>query len=49
MTSGPILDYVFSVKTNKIQESYGQLLWSRSRMHNTKILFVTTLHSAPAN
>jgi len=26
MTSGPILDYVFSVKTNKIQESYGQLL-----------------------
>jgi hypothetical protein len=26
MTSGPILDYVFSLKTNKIQESCGQLL-----------------------
>jgi hypothetical protein len=26
MTSGPILDYVCSVKTNKIQGSYGQLL-----------------------
>lgn len=49
MTSVPILDYVCSVKTNKIQGSYGQLLWSRSLMHDTKILFVTTLHSTPAN
>jgi hypothetical protein len=48
MISGPILDYVCYVKTNKIQGSYGQLLWSRSLMHDTKILFVTTLHSTPA-
>lgn len=38
---------LFHKDRNKIQGSYGQLLWSL--MLNTKIPFVKTLHSTPAN
>lgn len=38
---------LFDKDRNKIQGSYGQLLWSL--MLNTKIPFVKTLHSTPAN